>query len=729
MFSMRKFLMILVGIFVFANISEGQISQGGKPLEFLGLKSAKIPVVRMPELRNDILLQQAVSEMKQSARLKSFRFATPFEVNYSVSNSGVWTSANDGTQIWRLKIVSKGAKSLNLIFDHFELPYGARLFLFNETTRHVLGAYTSFNNKSTGKFAVMPVPGDEITVQYEIPAGLEQQENFVISQVNHDFAGIINSNERRPFYPTIAGECNVDVNCDLGEDWAEIRDAVCRLIVNGTELCTGTLINNTAEDQKPYVISASHCYDKWEYAETTIYAFNYESPYCAPLDGDPSNSVSGAIMKAQFDSLDFALVEMSLVPPPEYRPYFAGWDHSGVMNDTVATIHHPWGDVKKISFDYDKPGFSDFNSHYLKNAFIEVGRWEHGVTEAGSSGGGLFNRQKNLIGTLTGGLATCKSPVRDYFARMDLAWDYKPEITKQLKHWLDPVNNGASYINGKRFYEEENLCGAFTNLTDNDEHQLLSITVDGNDSGYWGGTNNAGISEFAEKFTIDGDEAIQGVSLGVGRIYNTGSGGKVVVKVYKGTNTPEQLLYSQSVDLGFFVEDAMNYIGFSQDVWPSGNFFIGFELQGMSSSDTFAVYQSVRDADEDNFFYFKTGSMWYNFALTNADNYSVSNVFEVVACNINSNSRKDTPKVTDPLDIMVYPNPTNSWFILEAGQEIAVENITVLNLLGQEVPVIFGNLQEKKIQIDLLGNVPGVYFVRFNNGKKFVSEKISYLPR
>ncbi|MBN1985139.1 MAG: hypothetical protein JW761_02485, partial [Prolixibacteraceae bacterium] len=530
---MRKFLMILVGIFVFANISEGQISQGGKPLEFLGLKSAKIPVVRMPELRNDILLQQAVSEMKQSARLKSFRFATPFEVNYSVSNSGVWTSANDGTQIWRLKIVSKGAKSLNLIFDHFELPYGARLFLFNETTRHVLGAYTSFNNKSTGKFAVMPVPGDEITVQYEIPAGLEQQENFVISQVNHDFAGIINSNERRPFYPTIAGECNVDVNCDLGEDWAEIRDAVCRLIVNGTELCTGTLINNTAEDQKPYVISASHCYDKWEYAETTIYAFNYESPYCAPLDGDPSNSVSGAIMKAQFDSLDFALVEMSLVPPPEYRPYFAGWDHSGVMNDTVATIHHPWGDVKKISFDYDKPGFSDFNSHYLKNAFIEVGRWEHGVTEAGSSGGGLFNRQKNLIGTLTGGLATCKSPVRDYFARMDLAWDYKPEITKQLKHWLDPVNNGASYINGKRFYEEENLCGAFTNLTDNDEHQLLSITVDGNDSGYWGGTNNAGISEFAEKFTIDGDEAIQGVSLGVGRIYNTGSGGKVVVKVYK----------------------------------------------------------------------------------------------------------------------------------------------------------------------------------------------------
>ena len=73
----------------------------------------------------------------------------------------------------------------------------------------------------------------------------------------------------------------------------------------------------------------------WNYAETTIYTFNYESPYCAPLDGDPSNSISGAVMKAKYDSMDFALTELSLVPPPEYRPYYAGWNNTGSLSDGV----------------------------------------------------------------------------------------------------------------------------------------------------------------------------------------------------------------------------------------------------------------------------------------------------------------------------------------------------------------------------------------------------------
>jgi len=44
------------------------------------------------------------------------------------------------------------------------------------------------------------------------------------------------------------------------------------------------------------------------------------------------------------------------------------------------------------------------------------------------------------------------------------------------------------------------------------------------------------------------------------------------------------------------------------------------------------------------------------------------------------------------------------------------------------VKVKFSNQKEKKIRIDLSGNLPGIYFVRFNNGKKFVSKKISYFP-
>src|SRR5690606_7458064 len=123
-------------------------------------------------------------------------------------------------------------------------------------------------------------------------------------------------NDRRPLGIS-AGSCNVDFNCEVTGDWSDPGDAVCRIIVNGREICTGVLVNNTGGNKRPYVLSAAHCYDLPELAETSVFTFNYESPFCEPLDGDASNSVSGAEMRAFSDSLDFSLVEMSIVPPPD----------------------------------------------------------------------------------------------------------------------------------------------------------------------------------------------------------------------------------------------------------------------------------------------------------------------------------------------------------------------------------------------------------------------------
>jgi lysyl endopeptidase len=369
--SMRFFLSILFVVFFLSKGAFAQLSQGGNPLETVALKSAKIPVIVLPKIDNNTLLKNSLTEINESLQLKPFRFAEPVDVKLNTLNSGVWTTAEDGTQIWVIKIHSENAHSLNLIFDDFNLPEGNRLFLYNENKSSVLGAFTSFNNNLYNKFATLPVAGEEITVQYEIPRNAVKNRDFEIITVNHDFVDILKRNERRPFFPTIAGTCNVDINCGLGDKWSDIKDAVCRMFVNGRELCTGTLINNVEETQKPYVISAAHCYDSWTDPATTVYSFNYESPYCSPLDGDPSRAISGAVMKAQFDSLDFALVEMNLIPPPEYRPFYAGWDNTGILVDTSVTIHHPWGDIKKITIDNDKPVFDDFSLRLQKKWFYK----------------------------------------------------------------------------------------------------------------------------------------------------------------------------------------------------------------------------------------------------------------------------------------------------------------------------------------------------------------------
>lgn len=724
---MRWFILAVAFTLSISFVSNGQISRGGRPMTVPALKSRSIPQKIMPPVNNKKLLRQAKEMQSHDINLKSLRFAHSFNVHFSPGSDGVWINSIKGFDIWKLKIRSEGAKSLSLIFDKFHLPGAARLFLFNEEKNHYLGAYTSFNNKASRKFAVSPVAGDIITIQYEIPSDSDKGDDFIISRVNHDFTGILKYNYRRPS-GNLPGECNIDINCDIGNDWSNVKDAVCR-IISGTEICTGTLLNNTAEDQKPYIISAAHCFDDPEEASTSVFTFNYESPYCAVIDGDPSNSISGAVMRAYSDSLDFALMELSLEPPPEFRPYYAGWDNSGNIPDSTTTIHHPEGHIKKISADRDKPVISDYRNEYTPDGFLKIVRWDLGVTEPGSSGGPLFNPEHNVIGTLTGGEATCAFPVNDYFSRLDMAWEYKADSSKQLKSWLDPVDQGIKKLQGKRFFTSENLCLAFTNLTDKDIHDNIPLIYSGEFSGYWGGTNNLGITEFAERFSLPGNEILHGISLGVGKIdlFGINNDSEIEINVYNGSDLPETVIHSITVKVNSLVTDAMNFIEFSEPVEPADTFFVGFELTGMNSRDTLVVYQSLRPDTLNNFFFFKQDESWYDFKSANTENYSMVNVFELVACNVET-VVNDTPIVSKPLEALVYPNPARSVFTFEAGQTIDPENISVFNLIGKEIRVTLTNHRDKKIQIDLSGNIPGIYFIRLKTGKGIITRKVSYIP-
>ncbi len=714
----------------------GQVSQGGRPLEVPALKHSGTPVIEMPGINKELTAEQP-PKTPDELRLKNLRFAHGFDVNISPENRGRWTNGSGGTKIWRLKIRSEGAYSLSIVFDDFELPQGARLFLFNEKASHYLGAFTAFNNKKSGKFAVSPVAGDEITIQYEVPSAENNEVPFIISGVNHDYKNILKYSDRRPM-GIEAGSCNLDINCDLGDLWSDSKDAVCRIIITkktGTqtisEICTGTLINNTAENQNPYVITAAHCIEEAAFAETSVFTFNYESPYCAPLDGDPGNSISGSRLLAISDSLDFALVELSLVPPPDYKPFFAGWNRKTEIPDSTVSIHHPQGDIKKIAFDSDEPVISDFISGYTPDGFLKIERWEVGVTENGSSGGPLFNPDQNLIGTLTGGAATCSNPVRDYFSRFELAWELKPDSGRQLKYWLDPTNSGISALQGKRFYEDENLCLSFTHLDDEDQHQSVPLHSDEGFSGYWGGTNNVGISEFVERFSIYGNEQLSGISLGIGKLKISNeepfTEREITLKVYNGNKKPETLIYSQVVNLKALVADAMNFIDFTEQVEPADTFFIGFELSNLLPTDSFAVYQSVRPAEKENFFYFKQDGFWESFKNANTDNFSMVNVFELLACNTDG-LVIDTPLVNNPMEALIYPNPARSPFTFETGQTIDPAKINVYNLIGQEVDAKLMDPFDKKIQIDLSGNIPGIYFVRFESEIGIISKKVIWAP-
>src|SRR5439155_17440587 len=99
-----------------------------------------------------------------------------------------------------------------------------------------------------------------------------------------------------------------------------------------------------------------------------------------------TQTVSGATVLGNYASSDFTLLQMSSAPPQSFNVYYSGWSHSASPATETFVIHHPSGDVKKISHDADPPtdGINWGPNHW------RIGSYEQGTTEPGSSGSPLF---------------------------------------------------------------------------------------------------------------------------------------------------------------------------------------------------------------------------------------------------------------------------------------------------------------------------------------------------
>jgi hypothetical protein len=722
---MKRFYLFLFLSMVFRVPSlYAQLSEGGVPRDVKPFKSAHIQEVMMPVVSNDLLRWENVRNNDDSAILKPLIFAHTFPVHISPLTHGIWSRSTDGWWVWKVTLTSLGAYSINLMFDDIRLPDKARLFLYSPDQAHVIGAFTARTIKGPDLFATEPVEGESVVVQFELPYLPGNVADFVISAVNHDFLGILKYTDTRRPMGIAAGACNPDIRCKAGDKWDNAANSVCRVMVLGRELCTGTLLNNTAQDKRPYILTANHCINTPLKATGSLFLFNYESPYCGSIDGDITNSLSGSKLKATFDSLDFALVELSTPPPATFRPYYAGWSRTTTPADTLASVHHPQGDIKKIAIDYEKPTTATFLSSFIKNAFWKIARWDLGTTEIGSSGGPLFNRSGQLTGTLSGGAAECGDPVNDYFSRFDLAWNYKPDSSRQLKHWLDPGGANPVGLNGKQFNSGEQLCTVFTNLKEGDAHTIVKSTNPS--GGYWCGTNADGITEVAEKFVLPGNEKFMGVYLGVGKKFqaNAAISSFINIRVYnlKG-NSPELLAEKDSVQLKNLVPDAINYIGFKTPVEPTDSFLISIVFQNIRQGDSLVMYQTIRPTGSPNSIWLKKSNSWVRYHDLTAARSSGALVLELLACNVGG-SKPDTLYYEQNIPVLLWPNPAVSRFSIQTEYDVKPDSVSVYNLMGQTVRCLITKQYPRHLDFNMNGHPAGIYLISLQAGGRVRTAKV-----
>ena len=419
----------LINIMIVFTLLVGQVSIESTPKSFSLEQSVDIETQILPAFDIQKFIEEDEME-RTSSQQKPYRFANPISVDFNMNTHGTWNINDDGSSIWQFRIESPGAHSLNVIYDRFNIPEGAEFFVYSEDREMVLGAFTNYNHKPHGGFSTAPVVGDVIILEYNEPASPEFSGEISIDIVAHDYRDVF-FNEERGYGDS--GSCNNNVNCAVGDDWRdEIRSVAMILTSGGSRLCTGSLVNNTSQDLAPYFLTANHCLggnNSW------IFMFNYESPSCNNQNGPTNMTVSGSSLLANSSTSDFALLLLNETPPESYNVHYAGWDVSGSTPSIPVGIHHPSGDIKKISFDYNNASNS--------GNYWDVNNWEDGTTEPGSSGSPLFDGvTQRIIGQLYGGTASCTSITYDTYGKTSTSWNLG------MSNYLDPNNTGASFING-----------------------------------------------------------------------------------------------------------------------------------------------------------------------------------------------------------------------------------------------------------------------------------------
>ncbi len=370
-----------------------------------------------------------------------YRFGYKYSTNLSAYNSGVKEIMKDGSILWRVGIKCPEAFSINMILEDYQVMPGTVLYAYSADKSYVIGPYTSRDNNSDKTLGTDLVRGGDIIVELYVPFYNTGNLMPRITTVTYGYKDMFSIAKG---FGT-SGSCNVNINCPQGQPWQDDKRAVAMIIVNGNAACTGTLLGNTSLDATPYFLTANHCYSA--NVSSWVFRFNWESPTCTPNQNGPTNqTVSGSTLKARYSPSDFCLLQLNSQPPETYNVFYAGWDRQNNAATSGVGIHHPDGDIKKISF-YTTPLTTDSwsqndNAHWLVH-------WSTAVTEPGSSGSAIFDQNHHVVGQLHGGNSGCTSSDQsDLYGKFFSSWTGGGQSTNRLRDWLDPSNTGLNSING-----------------------------------------------------------------------------------------------------------------------------------------------------------------------------------------------------------------------------------------------------------------------------------------
>jgi hypothetical protein len=409
----------------------------GAELKTKSAAQKPLPVreVTLPALAPDFvtaLKNQQFSNEKGRYQIGLGRdFDKPVIVSPQTVPSSEWSTQPDGSRVWSLQVTSEGALGTRLHIEQIMLPTGVTLRVYDPQKPGTSAQIITQKNVSTeGDVWTETIFSQTVVIECDVPANAEpSQVSFTATGLSHLYSMPVTQTATN----LKEGTCHLDVTCYSA--YADEASGVARItFVDGgnSYLCSGCLLASAAASDD-FFLTAHHCITSQTIASSMECFWFYQTSTCNGTPPDissvPHTSGGGDLLAGSTES-DFTFMRLRQSPPGG-----AGrlqWSTATpTSSETLASIHHPTGAYKRISFGT----FLDSSA-----GFWAV-KWSRGVTEPGSSGGPLLNGNHEVIGQLNGGWngpgSSCQNPTApDQYGRFDVTY---PSIQK----WLGDGGGGG----------------------------------------------------------------------------------------------------------------------------------------------------------------------------------------------------------------------------------------------------------------------------------------------